>query len=97
MSLTRDEVLKVAKLSMLEIKEEEVTKLQGELNEILAFVEELSGLNTDGVKPLEQVNPDENAFREDEVVESLDVKKALSNAPEKDGGIFIVPRTVGEN
>jgi aspartyl-tRNA(Asn)/glutamyl-tRNA(Gln) amidotransferase subunit C len=97
MSLTREEVLKVAKLSMLEFKESEVVNLQNELNDILNFVSKLDEANVEGIEPLEQVNELVNVFREDEIKESLPREEAVKNAPESVEGTFVVPRTVGEN
>jgi aspartyl-tRNA(Asn)/glutamyl-tRNA(Gln) amidotransferase subunit C len=98
MSLTKDEVLKVAHLARLEFAEDEIERFRGDLNNILKFVEKLQEVDTQGVEPLFQVNHnEENKFRKDEIKESLDPEKALLNAPEKEDGMFIVPKVVGEN
>ncbi|MBN1467175.1 MAG: Asp-tRNA(Asn)/Glu-tRNA(Gln) amidotransferase subunit GatC [Fusobacteriaceae bacterium] len=98
MSLTKDEVLKVAHLARLEFAEDEIERFRGDLNNILKFVEKLQEVDTQGVEPLFQVNHnEENKFRKDEIKESLDTEKALLNAPEKEDGMFIVPKVVGEN
>jgi aspartyl-tRNA(Asn)/glutamyl-tRNA(Gln) amidotransferase subunit C len=97
MALTKEDVLKVAKLSMLEFEESEVTVLQKELNDILEFVSKLDEANVEGVEPMTQVNDIYNSFREDVVVESLTREEAVKNAPEEIEGTFAVPRTVSEN
>ncbi len=97
MALTREDILKVAKLSMLEFKESEVMVLQNELNDILEFVSKLDEANVEGVEPMTQVNDIYNSFREDVVTESLTVEEAVKNAPEEIEGSFAVPRTVSEN
>ena len=98
MSLTKDEVLKVAHLARLEFAEDEIERFRGDLNNILKFVEKLQEVDTQGVEPLFQVNHnEENKFRKDEIKESLNPEKALLNAPEKEDGMFIVPKVVGEN
>lgn len=97
MSLSKEEVLKVAHLSRLEFKEAEIENFRGELNDILKFIEKLQEVNTEGVEPLYQVNDLENRFRPDTIKESLDKETALKNAPQKDDGMFIVPKVVGEN
>jgi aspartyl-tRNA(Asn)/glutamyl-tRNA(Gln) amidotransferase subunit C len=97
MALTREEVLKVAKLSMLEFKESEVMGLQNELNDILEFVSKLDEANVEGIEPMTQVNDIYNSFREDRIVESLTKEDAIKNAPDKVDGTFAVPRTVSEN
>jgi aspartyl-tRNA(Asn)/glutamyl-tRNA(Gln) amidotransferase subunit C len=97
MALSREDVLKVAKLSMLEFKESEIMTLQSELNDILEFVSKLDEANVEGVEPMTQVNNMINSFREDEVKESLTREEAIKNAPEAMEGTFAVPRTVSEN
>jgi len=97
MALTREDVLKVAKLSMLEFKESEVMVLQNELNDILEFVSKLDEANVEGVEPMTQVNDIYNSFREDIVIDSLTKEEAIKNAPEEVEGSFAVPRTVSEN
>jgi aspartyl-tRNA(Asn)/glutamyl-tRNA(Gln) amidotransferase subunit C len=97
MSLTKEEVLKVAHLARLEFKEEEIEKFRGDLNNILSFIEKLQEVDTDGVEPMYQVNNLSNVLRKDEIKKSLDKEEALKNAPQKDDGMFIVPKVVGEN
>jgi len=97
MALTREEVLKVAKLSMLEFKESEIMGLQSELNDILEFVSKLDEANVEGIEPMTQVNDIYNSFREDKIVKSLTKEEAIKNAPDKVDGTFAVPRTVSEN
>ncbi len=97
MSLTKEEVLKVGHLARLEFKEEEIEKFKGDLNNILSFIEKLQEVDTDGVEPMYQVNNLSNVLRKDEIKKSLDKEEALKNAPQKDDGMFIVPKVVGEN
>ena len=56
MSLTKEEVLKVAHLARLEFKEDEIEKFRGDLNNIIKFIEELQEVDTNGVEPMYQVN-----------------------------------------
>ena len=98
MSLTKEEVLKVAHLARLEFKEDEIEKFRGDLNNIIKFIEELREVDTNGIEPMYQVNHEqENNFRADEIKESLSKDKAMLNAPQKEDGMFIVPKVVGEN
>ena len=97
MALTKEEVLKVAKLSMLEFKESEIMGLQSELNDILEFVSKLDKANVEGIEPMTQVNDIYNSFREDKIILSLTKEEAIKNAPDKVDGTFAVPRTVSEN
>lgn len=96
MALTREEVLKIAKLSKLEFKEEEIEKFQVELNDILKYIDILNEVNTDDTKPLTYVNKDVNNFREKEKLESISLEKVLLNAPESAENAIVVPKVIGE-
>jgi aspartyl-tRNA(Asn)/glutamyl-tRNA(Gln) amidotransferase subunit C len=85
---------KLANLSKLEFDEESKEGIKKDLTRMLAFVEQLNGLDTDGVEPLIHVNEETNKFREDVVSEELSQKEALKNAPEHDGFYFKVPKVV---
>ena len=95
MALTREEVLKVAKLAKLEFTNEEIEKYQQELNEILNYIDMLDELDTENIRPLSQINNDTNNLKEDEVKPSLLVEDALKNAPETVDGTIVVPKVVG--
>ena len=97
MALSREDILKVAKLSMLEFKDSEIMSLQNELNDILEFISKLDEANVEGVEPMTQVNDMINSFREDKIKESLTREEAVKNAPCEVEGTFAVPRTVSEN
>ena len=94
MALTRDEVLHVANLSRLSLLPEEIELFTRQLNDILAYVEKLQELDTTGVEPLAHVIPVFNVFREDVVKEGLSRDTALSNAPAREEGAFVVPRII---
>jgi aspartyl-tRNA(Asn)/glutamyl-tRNA(Gln) amidotransferase subunit C len=84
--LTREEVLKIAKLSRIELTEKEVEKFQKELSAILEYVEELKQVNVDGVEEVAQVTGLVNVQRDDKAVETQNREEILSQAPEiKDG------------
>jgi aspartyl-tRNA(Asn)/glutamyl-tRNA(Gln) amidotransferase subunit C len=94
MALTRDEVLHVADLARLSLVPEEIEVVTRQLNDILAYVEKLQELDTEGVEPLAHVIPVFNVFREDEVRAGLDRETALGNAPAREEGAFVVPRII---
>ncbi|HKK39177.1 MAG TPA: Asp-tRNA(Asn)/Glu-tRNA(Gln) amidotransferase subunit GatC [Cryomorphaceae bacterium] len=85
---------KLARLSKLEFDEASKEGIKKDLTRMLDFVEQLNGLNTDGVEPLIHVNEETNKFREDVVTEELSQKEALKNAPQHDGFYFKVPKVV---
>jgi aspartyl-tRNA(Asn)/glutamyl-tRNA(Gln) amidotransferase subunit C len=94
MALTRDEVLHVAELARLSLVPEEIEVVTRQLNDILAYVEKLQELDTEGVEPLAHVIPVFNVFREDAVTAGLDRDAALENAPAREEGAFVVPRII---
>lgn len=85
MSLSKEEVLKVAALARIELTEAEVEKFQHQLSAIFEYVEQLQALDTTGVEPTAQVTGLENVFRKDEIQDCPDDerKAALDQAPEK--------------
>lgn len=96
MALTKEEVLKIAKLSKLEFKEEEIEKFQVELNDILKYIDILDEVDTQNIEALTYVNHDVNNFREKEKLDSISLEKALLNAPESAENAIVVPKVVGE-
>jgi len=94
MALTRDEVLHVADLARLRLAPAEIERFTRQLNDILAYMEKLQELDTEGVLPLAHVMPVFNVFREDQVREGLERQTALDNAPAQEEGAFLVPRVI---
>jgi aspartyl-tRNA(Asn)/glutamyl-tRNA(Gln) amidotransferase subunit C len=94
MALTRNEVLHVATLARLSLSPDEIELFTRQLNGILAYVEKLQELDTEGVPPLAHVIPVFNVFRQDAVTPGLDRDAALDNAPAKEDGAFLVPRII---
>ncbi|ALQ35778.1 Asp-tRNA(Asn)/Glu-tRNA(Gln) amidotransferase subunit GatC [Fusobacterium hwasookii] len=96
MALTREEVLKIAKLSKLSFEEKEIEKFQIELNDILGYIDMLNEVDTSKVEPLVYINDVVNNFREKEEKTSLEITKVLLNAPESAENAIVVPKVVGE-
>jgi aspartyl-tRNA(Asn)/glutamyl-tRNA(Gln) amidotransferase subunit C len=94
MALTREEVLHVAQLARLSLGPQEIELFTRQLNDILAYVEKLQALDTEGVSPMAHVVPVANAFREDEVLPGLPRELTLENAPAREEGNFVVPRVI---
>ncbi len=94
MKISRKDVEHVARLARLRLTEEEKEKFGRQLNQILEYVEKLNELDTENVEPASHVVPLKNVLREDEVSPSLPVEEVLSNAPEKKGRYFKVPRII---
>jgi len=89
--IDRDQVLHVARLARLELSDEEVERMAGELSGILDHVDKIAELDLEGVEPTDHVVALENVLRPDEPRPSLPRERALENAPDPDDGAFRVP------
>ena len=94
-SLTRADVDHVAHLARLGLTEEELGRLQGQLNHILDQYAVLTALDTEAIPPTAQTIELRNILRDDVAHASLSVDDALANAPERRGGHFVVPAILG--
>jgi aspartyl-tRNA(Asn)/glutamyl-tRNA(Gln) amidotransferase subunit C len=94
MSVDADTVRRIAHLARVKVGEDEIPHLQGELNAILAFVEQLETVNVDGVEPMTSVTPMEMKKRADVVNDGGDPEAVLKNAPAREGNYFVVPKVV---
>jgi len=94
MTLSRDEIERVALLARLELSEEMIETLTDQLGDVLAYIEKLSELDTSGVVPMSHPGALHNVFREDTPAASLETQDALRNAPERADGFFRVPRVI---
>jgi aspartyl-tRNA(Asn)/glutamyl-tRNA(Gln) amidotransferase subunit C len=91
MSITREEVLHVARLARLELSEDEVERFQGQLAAILDAVSKVSELDLSDVPPTSHPLELSNVWAEDEPRPCLTVDKALANAPDRDEDYFRTP------
>jgi aspartyl-tRNA(Asn)/glutamyl-tRNA(Gln) amidotransferase subunit C len=89
--MSPDEVRWVAHLARLELANTEVPVITRHLSAIIAYVNQLQELNTDGVEPLAHALDVHNVFRDDEPAPSLSVDTALANAPVRKGAFYSVP------
>jgi aspartyl-tRNA(Asn)/glutamyl-tRNA(Gln) amidotransferase subunit C len=94
MSVDAATVRRIAHLARIAVAEEEVEHLRGEINAILAFVEQLSEVDVDGIEPMTSVTPMQMKRRRDLVTEGGDEDAILRNAPAREGDYFIVPKVV---
>ena len=83
-----------AHLARIAVTEAEVPHLQGELNAMLAFVEQLSEVNVDGVEPMTSVTPMEMKKRADVVTDGEIADDIVKNAPATENHFFLVPKVV---
>ncbi|MEO6781944.1 MAG: Asp-tRNA(Asn)/Glu-tRNA(Gln) amidotransferase subunit GatC [Bradyrhizobium sp.] len=94
MSVDAATVRRIAHLARIAVAESEVPHLQGELNAILAFVEQLGDVNVDGVEPMTSVTPMEMKKRPDVVNDGEIADEVVANAPETQDHFFVVPKVV---
>ncbi len=94
--ISLDEVRHVANLARLELSEEELAALQGELSALLDHVEQIVALPTDGIAPTAHPLPLSNVLRKDVPGRCLPRDEVLAAAPEAEEGRFLVPRILGE-
>jgi aspartyl-tRNA(Asn)/glutamyl-tRNA(Gln) amidotransferase subunit C len=94
MSVDAATVRRIAHLARIAVSEAEVPHLQGELNAMLAFVEQLSEVNVDGVEPMTSVTPMEMKKRADVVNDGGIPDDIVRNAPETQNHFFLVPKVV---
>ena len=89
--ISRELLLHVAHLARLELREDELVRLEGQLNDILAAVSKVAELDLSDVPPTSHPLDVVNVWGEDEPRPCLSVEDALANAPERDGDFFKVP------
>ena len=94
MSVDAATVRRIAHLARIAVAEEEVEHLRGEINAILAFVEQLSEVDVGGVEPMTSVTPMKLHWRTDVVTDGGHPDKVLENAPDARAGFFTVPKVV---
>ena len=93
-SVEENIVKEIAHLARLEFENENLKKMQADMNNMIGFVNKLNELNTEGVEPLIYMNEEENVLRSDEVKSEISQKEALQNAPKKDSDYFKAPKVI---
>ncbi len=99
MKLSKQDILKLAKLNKLKISEKEIEQYQTELSSILDYITQLNDVDVTGLKPTYQVtgltSQDENTTREDNVLEQISRSELLKNVPVTEDGHIKVKRMIG--
>lgn len=93
-SITTEEVKHIAELSRLAFTDAENEAMREHLQKMLGYFETLDGVDTRDVPPTAHILDEVNVLRADEVAPSFDNAELLANAPERDGGAYVVPRVV---
>jgi aspartyl-tRNA(Asn)/glutamyl-tRNA(Gln) amidotransferase subunit C len=94
MKISEDEVRHVAKLARLGLAQKRIHEMSATLSDILTYMDKLNELDTTHVPPTAHIGATETVFREDEVGASLPLDNALSNAPDRVGAFFRVPKII---
>jgi aspartyl-tRNA(Asn)/glutamyl-tRNA(Gln) amidotransferase subunit C len=94
MSVDQTTVRRIARLARIAVTDTEVPHLQGELNAILGFVEQLNEVDVRGVIPMTSVTPMAMKKRQDAVTDGGYPERVLKNAPSSEDGYFVVPKVV---
>jgi len=94
MSVDKKTVRRIAHLARIAISEEQVEPMMGELNGIIAWIEQLSEVDTDGVAPMTSVVEASLPLRDDVVTDGGYPDKVTQNAPGAEDGFFTVPKVV---
>ena len=83
-----------AQLARLNLSEDEVSRFQTQLSQVLNYVEKLKQVDVTGVEPTAHTSPAFNIFRPDESRDWFDSKQALANAPREANDLFIVTKVI---
>lgn len=94
MAVDQATVRRIARLARIAVAEEDVPHLQSELNAILAFVEELSAIDVEGIEPMTSVIPMQMVMRADVVTDHAGADLIVANAPARENHFFTVPKVV---
>jgi aspartyl-tRNA(Asn)/glutamyl-tRNA(Gln) amidotransferase subunit C len=92
--IRREDVEHVARLARLHLTETEKERMRAELDAILAYIDKLSALDTEGVEPTSHVVPLVDVMRDDAARPSVPAAEMLANAPDRVGQLFRVPRII---
>ena len=94
MSVTKDDITKVAYLARMQVNDEQVPKITESINEILALVDKMQTVDTSSVEPLANPHDAIQRLREDEVTAVNERDKLMQNAPASEAGLFLVPKVI---
>jgi aspartyl-tRNA(Asn)/glutamyl-tRNA(Gln) amidotransferase subunit C len=94
MQVSKEEILHIAKLANLNLKDEEVETYMGHLDEILNFANIVNQAPIDGLEETIGINENYNVFRKDEIIESINRDDLLQNASEQQQGMFKIPKVI---
>mgnify|MGYP001039005825 CR=1 FL=1 len=94
MSISKEEVIHIAKLASLNLSEEETNKYTKDMQEILEFAKTVDNVNTNEIKETIGSAGGYNVFRKDEIKQKISKDELLKNAPSQDEGMFRIPKVI---
>lgn len=94
MSISKEEIIHIAKLASLNLTEKEIEGYTKDMQEILEFANTVNNVNTDEIKETIGANENYNVFRKDEVKPSVSKEELLKNAPSQEDGMFRIPKVI---
>lgn len=94
MTISKEEIIHIAKLANLNLSDEEIEKYRNDMQEILEFADTVNNVNTDNIKETVGANSNYNVFRKDEIKQNISKEDLLKNAPSQDDGMFRIPKVL---
>jgi aspartyl-tRNA(Asn)/glutamyl-tRNA(Gln) amidotransferase subunit C len=94
MSLTMEDIRRIADLGCIDISDEQAKIVQVELNDIFQMIERIASVNTDGIAPMPNPHDGVQRLRDDVVTEKEQRLENMKNAPSQEQGCFLVPRVI---
>ena len=92
--ISRDEIIHIAKLAMLNLSEQEIDNYTKDMQEILGYAEMINNLDTSNIDETIGATEQKNVFRKDEVIQPQSREELLQNAPSQDEGMFRIPKVL---
>lgn len=94
MEIKKEEILHIAKLASLKIKDEEIEEYRRNLQDILNFANTINNVDTESIEETNGTSNNVNIFRKDEVKEFEDKTLLVQNAPEQTNNMFKIPKVI---
>ena len=94
MEIKKEEILHIAKLASLKIKEEEIEEYRKNLQDILNFANIINSVNTEHLEETNGASTNINFLREDEIKNFEDKESLMKNAPEQENNMFRIPKVL---
>ena len=94
MEISKEEILHIAKLASLKIKEEEIEEYRKNLQDILNYANIINSVDTSALEETKGISSNINVFREDIVKEFENVEGIMQNAPEEANNMFKIPKVI---